>query len=113
MLLSVVMIFSLMLSREPAHPRDHCVECGYAMTGNASRRCPECGELYQISSPSRASDLRGKARPDSKDNHPRGQPERGRRLGRILAAVDPLCARTTRSLPQQPAAHRGHSQQRE
>jgi hypothetical protein len=44
--------------RMPARPRaQHCPVCGYALCGNVSGRCPECGESVH------APDKTGPARP--------------------------------------------------
>ncbi len=31
--------------RPARHPEGHCAHCGYDLTGNVSRRCPECGSV--------------------------------------------------------------------
>lgn len=43
--LSCLMLTGLAWRRWVGPPRDHCVTCGYNLTGNVSGRCPECGNM--------------------------------------------------------------------
>lgn len=38
------------------HPRGHCRQCGYNLTGNTSGRCPECGRGAAGQSPNESSE---------------------------------------------------------
>lgn len=42
-----VLVFPWELVRRSRRLRNkRCIDCGYDLTGNVSRRCPECGEMH-------------------------------------------------------------------
>jgi|GEM_PF-2602966 len=41
-------LFLILLRRSRKHPKGHCQDCGYDLTGNESGACPECNAVAEV-----------------------------------------------------------------